>query len=405
MPEEIVGRILRLPGYRVCDVKVDDERATLVIWVKQAGGTSHTCSGCGVEREDVHDFHERRVRDLPWGAWKVWLIVEVHRVRCRQCGVRTERINFLDGKQPYTRRFAAAVARDCEDTAVNRVALKWGLSSQTARRIDKRALQRWHVGRRRRPLHYMGVDEFYWQKGKFITIVSDLELGEPIWTGPDRGKEALDRFFVEHLPPRQRRSVRAVCIDLSAPYAASIREHLPHAAIVFDKFHVMAYVSKAVESTRKQEIYRHIRRGSRVAVGKRWLLLKRWHNLTPSRRTELSEALQRNRRLFKAYYLKEQIDQLWSYKYRAAAERFFREWLRSLRWQRLPAFKRLAARLVRYMEGILAYCEHKVPLGLVEAINGNLRAIIRRGRGYRDLEYLLLKAKKTTADRRARKAA
>jgi transposase len=251
----------------------------------------------------------------------------------------------------------------------------------------------------------MGVDEFFWRKGKCITIVSDLDIGEPIWTGEGRSKETLDRFFAEQLPPRQRRSVQAVCVDMAAPFAASIREHLPHAAIVFDKFHVMAYVSKAVEATRKQELRRHSR-GARIGIiGKRWLLLTRWRNLARSRRTELKEALSRNRRLFKAYYLKEKIERLWTYTYQGAAERFFREWLRSLRWQRLPAFKWLARRLVRYMDGILAYCHHKVPFGLVEAINGNLRAIIRRGRGYRDLEYLLLKAKKTTAQRRLRRAA
>ncbi len=405
MPEEIVSRILRLPGYRARAVTFDEGAAELTIWIKQISDRSYTCSGCAVEREDVHDVRDRRIRDLPWGTWTVWLIVEVHRIRCRRCGVRTERISFLEGKHPYTRRFAEAVARDCEDTAVNRVALKWGVSPQTARRIDKRALQRWSLGRRRRPLRHMGVDELFWQKGKCITIVSDLELGEPIWVGPNRNKEALDRFFAEELPPRRRRSVQAVCIDMSAPYAASIREHLPHAAIVFDKFHVMKYVNEAVESTRRNEISRHIRQRRIAIIGKRWLLLTRWRNLSRSRRTELTEALSRNRRLFKAYYLKEQIERLWTYTYRAAAERFFRDWLRSLRWQRLGAFKWLTRTLVRHMEGILAYCHHKVPFGLVEAINGNLRALIRRGRGYRDLEYLILKAKKGTAQRRARRAA
>jgi transposase len=405
MPEEIVGRFLRLPGYKVYDVEFDEERLEARLWVKQVVDTSYTCGGCGVERDDVHDARERRIRDLPWGAWKVWLVVETHRVRCRRCGVRTERIDFLEGKHPFTRRFAEAVARDCEDSPVSRVALKWGLSPQTARRIDKRALQAWSRARPRRPLRQMGVDELFWRKGKCITVVSDLEFGEPLWAGPDRTKETLDRFFAEQLPPRRRRSVKAVCIDMCAPFVASIREHLPNAAIVFDRFHVMMHVNSAVDETRRQEFFRQ--KGYRRAVmrGKRWLLLTRWRNLTPTRRSELKEALSLNRRLFKAHYLKEQIERLWSYTYQAAAERFFAEWLLSLRWQRLPAFKKLARTLVDHIDGILAYCRHKVPFGVVEAINGNLRALIRRGRGYRDHEYLILKAQKSTAQLRMQRAA
>ena len=79
------------------------------------------------------------------------------------------------------------------------------------------------------------------------------------------------------------------------------------------------------------------------------------------------EALALNRRLFKAYYLKEQIERLWSYSYEGAAIRFLDEWVHSLRWQRLPAFQKLALTLLNHLEGLLAYRKHKVPFGVVEA--------------------------------------
>ncbi len=128
-------------------------------------------------------------------------------------------------------------------------------------------------------------------------------------------------------------------------------------------------------------------------------------SLSHSKRSQLDQALALNRRLFKAYYLKEQIEQLWSYTYETAAIRFFGNWLRSLRWQRLPAFKKLARTLFHHFYGILAYCKHKVPFGVVEAINGNLRAVIRRGRGYRDAEYLVLKTRHSTVQARLARAA
>jgi hypothetical protein len=111
-------------------------------------------------------------------------------------------------------------------------------------------------------------------------------------------------------------------------------------------------------------------------------------------------------RTFKASkHTKEQLERLWSYTYEGAAARFFIQWLLSLRWQRLPASKKLAGTLYDHFHGILANCKHKVPFGVVEAINGNLRALIRRGRGYQDHEYLILKAQKSTAQARLARAA
>jgi transposase len=246
----------------------------------------------------------------------------------------------------------------------------------------------------------MGVDEIFWRKGKCLTVVSDLAAGEPIWAGPERRKATLDCFFAEYLPARRRRTVTAVCVDMWQPFLESLREHLPKAAIVFDKFHVMKHFNAAVDETRREEFFRQNPRLRAAMRGKRWLLLTRWHNLPPPKRTQLKAALALNRRLFKAYYLKEQIERLWSYRYEGAALRFLDEWVRSLRWQRLPAFQNLALTLLTHLDGILAYCRHKVPFGVVEAINGNLRSLIRRGRGYRDHDYLILKAQRSTAQAR-----
>ena len=406
MPEDIVRRILRLPGWKVIRHGFEEETSTVTLWVRRTGSAAvPVCSGCGVCKRRVHSTRERRVRDLPWGTWRVWLVLDIHRIYCRRCGVRTERIDFLEGKHPYTGRFSQAVARDCEDAPVRRVASKWGLSPQTARRIDKRSLEAWSRNRRRRPLRQLGVDEIFWRKGQCLTVTSDLEAGEPIWAAPERKKESLDRFFIERLPSRRRRTVQAVCVDMWKPYLQSLKEHLPRAAIVFDKFHVMKHVNAAVDETRRAEFFRQGGALRALIRGKRWLLLTRWKNLSRTKRGILNEAFAWNRRLFKAYYLKEQIERLWSYTYEGAARNFFDEWVRSLRWQRLPAFKRLARTLTSHLDGILAYCRHKVPFGVVEAINGNIRAMIRRGRGYRDHEYLILKVQKATAQTRLAKAA
>jgi len=408
MPEAIVTRLLRLAGYAVYAHEFDETTSRLTLWVRQAAAEPYyACGGCGISVRDVHSWSERRVRDLPWGTWQVWLGLEVHRVRCRRCGVRTERLPFVTGKAHATTRLEAAIARDCEAAPVSRVARAWHLPPETVRRLDKRVLRRWAAGRPRTPLRFLGVDEIYLgHRDKFLTIVSDLETGEPLWAGRDRKRETLDRFFAEALPLARRRAVRAVCVDMWPPFAQSLHTHLPRARIVYDKFHVLRHVNDALDETRRAEFFRHGGAARAVLRGKRWLLLRAWGHLDRGERQELKTLLALNRRLAKGHLLKEQLGRLWDYTYEGAAWRFLTAWMRALRWQRLPAFDKVAQLLSRHLDGILAYCHVKVPFGKVEAINGNIRAMLRRGRGYRDHEYLLLKVQKATAERRsARRAA
>jgi len=91
---------------------------------------------------------------------------------------------------------------------------------------------------------------------------------------------------------------------------------------------------------------------------------------------------------------KESLDRLGDYSYEGAMVRYLQSWVDQLRWQRLKPMEKLAQMLLNHLEGILNYCRTKIPLGVVEAVNGNIKALLRRGRGYRDLDYLLLKAQR-----------
>ena len=88
------------------------------------------------------------------------------------------------------------------------------------------------------------------------------------------------------------------------------------------------------------------------------------------------------------------MDKLWEYRYEGAMLNYLHKWIDQLRWQRLPSFQKLAAMLLKHLQGILNYCRVKVRFGVVEAINGNIRMLINRGRGYKNMRYLLLKARR-----------
>jgi transposase len=131
--------------------------------------------------------------------------------------------------------------------------------------------------------------------------------------------------------------------------------------------------------------------------GKRWLLLTRCKNLEPNQRGILNRLFQLNKRVSNAYLLKESLAGLWNYRYEGATVNYPRKWIDQLRWQRLFSFRKLADKLIDHLDGILNYCRTKLPFGVVEAVNGNIHMLINRGRGYKNMCYLLLKAKRMAA--------
>jgi transposase len=394
-------KILGWPGYRVWQSELDEPAKRLRLWVRRKrGNRALVCSGCGRRVHGIAEVYEREVRDMPWAEYRTTVVIELYRVKCPDCGLRTERAPQLPSKAPFSKRFEDAVGLACESAAARRVAKQFGLAESTVRSIDLRYLERWAAARRKPALRQMGVDEIYLgKKQKFLTVVSNLETGEPQWFGRERKKETLDEFFEQELSVRQRRGIEAACVDMWRPFRLSIEQWAPNCRIVYDKFHVIQHANAAVDEVRRAEFFRKGGRTRGLVKGKRWLLLTRWVNLTGSKRQELNSLFAMNRRLLKAYLLKESLERLWFYRYEGAMLRCLQQWIDQLRWQRLRPFEKLARMLLDHLDGILNYCRTKVPLGVVEAVNGNIKALLRRGRGYRNLRYLLLKAQRMAATR------
>ncbi len=379
-------------------MEIDEPGKKLKLWVRRKKtGFKLICSGCGqhVPASAIHEVCEREVRDLPCFEYTTTVVVETYRVKCPRCGIRAEKVAQLPSKAPYSKRFEEAVGQACESAAARQVARRMGLAASTVRAIDRRYLERWEAKRRRPPLRQMGVDEIYrGKKGKFLTVVCNLETGEPLWFGKERKKETLDDVFRSQLVSRQRKRIEAACVDMWEPFRKSIEQWAPQGKIVYDKFHILQHANDAVDEVRRAEFFRQGKQKRGLIKGKRWLLLSRWKNLTSRQRGELNRLFQMNRRVFKAYLLKESLERLWTYRYAGAMMNYLQKWMEQLKWQRLRPMEELADMLVKHLEGILNYCRTKVRFGVVEAVNGNIRMLINRGRGYKDLRYLLLKAKR-----------
>ena len=211
------------------------------------------------------------------------MYIEVYRVKCPECGVKVEKVPLLPSKAPFSKRFEDAVGQACESASARQVARRFGLAESTVRAIDLRYLERWATTRREPPLRQMGVDEIYRGKSdKFLTVVSNLETGEPLWFGAERKKETLDEFFRTQLRSGQRKRIEAACVDMWEPFRLSMEQWVPGCRIVYDKFHILQHANDAVDEVRRAEFFRKGRKMRDVIKGKKWLLLSRWKNLAPT---------------------------------------------------------------------------------------------------------------------------
>ena len=250
-----------------------------------------------------------------------------------------------------------------------------------ARRYERVALK----GVRR-----IAIDENYLgARAKYVTLVIDLDSGRILWVGKGRGKEALLGFWAR-LRASKARIVAAAC-DMSAAYWAAVQEHLPKAALVFDRFHIVKLANEAIDEIRRG-IQRTLELTGRQAIkGKRYLLLRARENLSEDQRPALEEALQWNEPLSKAYYLKEELRELWLQPGHQAAAAHLQTWIITAMGTGLAPLKRLASTLLTHAKSILNYFIHPITSGKMEGINNKIGRLTRLAYGYRDIEFLHLK--------------
>ena len=335
------------------------------------------------------------MRDLAVADYRIYLDLEIRRVRCRSCGaVKRERLDFLADNARYTKRFAYHVGRRCRSATIKDIAQELHLDWDSVKELEKQYM-RAQLARAGTPgPRRIGIDEISIRKRHtYRIVVSDLDRQRPIWFGgEDRSEASMSQFYAS-LGEQKSRRIKLALMDMWKPFRNATQTHAPQAAILFDKFHVMRHLGKALDEVRKAEYARLSGKDRRFIKGQKYTLLSNRENLTLEGRKALKALLAVNKRLNIAYLLKESFGQLWSYQREGWARRFFDHWRAALKWQRLKPYEKFAHMIDRHWDGIAVYCqpENKVSLGFVEGLNNKIRVIQRRAYGLRDEEYLRLK--------------
>ena len=314
---------------------------------------------------------------------------------CRRCQkVKQERFDWLADSPFYTKRFAFYVGRRCRDASVSDIAQELHLDWKTVKSLEKQYMRE-QLRRVGMPgPKVIGIDEISIRKGHtYRIVVSDLLRKRPIWFGgADRSEASLDLFF-EELGVKKAGKIELAVMDMWKAFRKSTEKHAPQAAILYDKFHVIRHLNEALDKIRKREYARLSEQDRQFVKGQKYTLLSHWKNLSLDGKAALKTLFKANKRLNKAYLLKESFGQLWDYKSEGWALKFFDNWQSSLKYQRLNPFEDFARMIESHWGGIAAYIhsEKDVSLGFVEGLNNKIRVIQRRAFGLHDQEYLRLK--------------
>ena len=354
----------------------------------------YCCAVCGSTDVIGKGKRRRSFRTVPIGGKPVYLELDVPRVECRQCGaVRQVRIGFADPRVSYTRTFERYALDLSQSMTIKDVAHHLRITWDVIKEIQKRHLKRRFGKPKLKHLKQIAIDEISTGKGhRYVTIVMDLTSGAVVYVGEGKGGDALDPFW-----KRLRASgakIEAVATDMSPAYIGAVVDHLRQATLVFDRFHVIKLYNEKLSQLRR-DLHRQLEDTMQKSVlkGIRWLLLKRPENLDPKRNEpeRLEEALRLNEPLSIAYYLKEELNEIWEQEDRAAAEALLMDWILYAESTGIRMLIKFAKTLRIHALGILAYYDYPISTGPLEGTNNKIKTMKRQAYGFRDPEFLKLK--------------
>ena len=398
MSLNISSQILSLPGQRVKHVQHDLEHQRLTITCsrdRRFRVVDPTTGRLG----SINSYQRRTIRDLPLCGFDCYLEIELAQVNTSNGRRLLETVGFVETGNRYTVRFCQLVSGLCRHMSISTVARHLHLRWETVKNMDKfylestlPALDPSHLIE----LKYLGVDEVARAKGHdYMTVIYDMVSGHLIGVETGRTAEVLANFL-KRIPPETAEKIEAVAMDMGPAYQKAVRDCLPNAEIVFDRFHVMQNYSKAIGNQRRIEYRKANKAGKDLMKGCHYLLLKNADKLSHSQNEKLNALLAENTNLNTLYLLKEQLQALWKAETVEDMQSDLEQWCLLAEETNMLYLKKFAKSLRKHRDGICNYAKHKLTSARIEAGNISIGMIRKRARGIRDTDYFKLKIRQSS---------
>lgn len=371
----------------------------LVLSFSFSDSAQHRCPKCEravqsfKSKKETIKIHSHSFLGLP-----VLLEFPRYRVNHKECGYPYLNLpDIIHPQHRITKDYSKYIYELCKVLNLSDIEKMTGISDSLIREIDYSIVKEKVSARKIPNLKTVGIDEIQSGKGhQYFHIIYEMDQEEVLHVGEGRKMTDLAPFFWKYR--KYLSGIEWMVMDFWEAFTKVFLRFCNNGKIIHDHFHIKKHLNEALDSLRKIEFKKaKEEKKHEVFYRKKWLLLKNRVNLHSSQRSYLNSLLSINRRLQKAYLLKEDFSRFWKFKKYGNAVRFWNSWKKSLRWQRIKPLQDFAAMFDRHFENIMNTFKRKQPLkmGYIEGSNNKIKTLIRRHYGIRDHEYLKLKIVQT----------
>ncbi len=374
--------------WTVSRVQLNVKGQCVDVWAEHPEGALWACPKCAQEFPLYDHAEERTWRHLDSCQYQTCLHARIPRVACGEHGVVQVKVPWAEARSRFTllfERLAIDVLGQCDVTGATKILR---ISWDEAWGIMERAVKRGRQRKAPKVVRRLGVDEKAAAKGhRYLTLVCDLEEGTVEHVAEERKQESLEGYY-QGLSEEQLAGIEAVAMDMWAPYIQATLARVPEAAgkIVFDRFHVMGYLGKAVDTVRKQEHRALMAAGDETLKGSKYLWLYSRENVPARRRDEFDILRRKELKVGRAWAIKESLRRLWHYVYPASGWKFWKRWYFWATHSRLEPIRKAAETVRRHIDNILTYYQHPVTNAMSEGLNSQIQKIKSMACGFRNLE-------------------
>jgi transposase len=392
-----IRSLFSFPGYVVSGISMSAE--LVQVNLRRDGRYGLPCPRCGAMM-GTSRTKLQTARDLPLGtALAVLVVYEAVQGRCCKCGgFSTIHPPGIDDHARATRRLMEFVSRLARFLPLSRIQEVVPVDDATAFRWDKAILKDKLPPPAVDDLRVLLIDEKAVRKHHgYVTLVMNGITGELLYLAEGKKKESLQGFF-DKLTNEQKASIVAVGMDRAGAYHEVVKEQLPKADIVFDKFHLIANYHAVIDEVRREE-WRHAKGEYKdVIKGQRYNLFRNASNRTSEQTQSLMNLLHMNRNLAVCYILKDYFRQLWDYKHLGPAAKYFTSFIQYTMVCGVEAVRDFGQRLIKAKDEILNFTKHHITTGPLEGFNNTISRIIHRACGVANLDYLFLKLRQESLE-------
>jgi transposase len=375
---DFMGQLLALEyPWRVQQVALVPKDKRLDVSLEHRRGATFSCAECGQPGPIYDHLSARRWRHLDHGEFLTWLHARVPRVSCPEHGVRQVQVPWALSGARFTLPFESHAIDTLLEADVLGASRLLSLSWDEAWHVMERAVARGLQAKKRRVISLLGVDEkSFAKRHRYVTLVCDLKRATVEYIGFDRKKTSLDAYYLS-LTKKQLAGIEAMAMDMWDPFIAATVDHVPSGRdkIVFDRYHIMAHMNKAVDQVRRGEHRRLQEEEDNTLAGTKYLWLFAEENVPEIKAEDFEWLRSLHLKTGRAWAIKEALRHLWTYERKGWALRYWKDWYFWATHSRLKPVVKVAKMIQGHLENVLTYFDHRITNATSEGLNSKIQTV------------------------------